>query len=151
MLYKVASTVESGDEILECDLSSAAWLAQLGERRSAEREIVGSNPGRTNSQKREDSALRRQCCLCNDICKRLDFLVFSDKDKKTLGSRLTALSLIWFFCDVKEPTPLFQTSRGRTTPVVWPTFPGLGGLSVRRDFYIGITSLFSFRCRNGYL
>ena len=28
----------------------AAWLAQLGERRSAEREVVGSNPGRTNTQ-----------------------------------------------------------------------------------------------------
>ena len=27
-----------------------ARLAQLGERRSAEREAVGSNPGRTNTQ-----------------------------------------------------------------------------------------------------
>ena len=27
-----------------------AWLAQLGERRSAEREVTGSNPGRTNTQ-----------------------------------------------------------------------------------------------------
>ena len=27
-----------------------AWLAQLGERRSAEREVAGSNPGRTNTQ-----------------------------------------------------------------------------------------------------
>ena len=26
---------------------TAAWLAQLGERQSAEREVVGSNPGRT--------------------------------------------------------------------------------------------------------
>ena len=25
------------------------WLAQLGERRSAEREVAGSNPGRTNT------------------------------------------------------------------------------------------------------
>ena len=29
---------------------STARLAQLGERRSAEREAVGSNPGRTNTQ-----------------------------------------------------------------------------------------------------
>ena len=29
---------------------TAARLAQLGERRSAEREAVGSNPGRTNTQ-----------------------------------------------------------------------------------------------------
>ena len=29
---------------------TAAWLAQLGERRSAEREVAGSNPGWTNTQ-----------------------------------------------------------------------------------------------------
>ena len=29
---------------------TAARLAQLGERRSAEREAVGSSPGRTNTQ-----------------------------------------------------------------------------------------------------
>ena len=29
---------------------TAARLAQLGERRSAEREVVSSNPGRTNTQ-----------------------------------------------------------------------------------------------------
>ena len=28
---------------------TAAWLAQLGERRSAKREVAGSNPGRTNT------------------------------------------------------------------------------------------------------
>ena len=32
-----------------CHLT-AARLAQLGERRSAEREVVSSNPGRTNTQ-----------------------------------------------------------------------------------------------------
>ena len=31
-------------------LLAAAWLAQLGERQSAEREVVGSNPGWTNTQ-----------------------------------------------------------------------------------------------------
>ena len=37
----------------DCQLhydSTAAWLAQLGERRSAERAVTGSNPGLTNSQ-----------------------------------------------------------------------------------------------------
>ena len=29
---------------------TAAWLAQLEEHRSAEREVAGSNPGRTNTQ-----------------------------------------------------------------------------------------------------
>ena len=28
---------------------TAAWSAQLGERRSAEREVAGSNPDRTNT------------------------------------------------------------------------------------------------------
>ena len=46
------------------------------------------------------------------LSKRLDFLVFSDKDKKR-SSRLRALTLIWFLWDVKEPTPLFEKSRGR--------------------------------------
>ena len=32
------------------DFLTAARLAQLGERRSAEREAVGSNPGWTNTQ-----------------------------------------------------------------------------------------------------
>ena len=32
------------------DLQPHAWLAQLGERRSTEREVAGSNPGRTNTQ-----------------------------------------------------------------------------------------------------
>ena len=32
------------------DPKIATWLAQLGERWSAEQEIVGSNPGRTNTQ-----------------------------------------------------------------------------------------------------
>ena len=34
----------------EISLIYTARLAQLGERRSAEREAVGSNPGRTNTQ-----------------------------------------------------------------------------------------------------
>ena len=29
---------------------TAAWLTQLGERRSAEREVAGKNPDRTNTQ-----------------------------------------------------------------------------------------------------
>ena len=34
-----------------CEQSlSKAWLAQLGKRRSAERDVAGSNPSRTNTQ-----------------------------------------------------------------------------------------------------
>ena len=38
------------NSILQSVSVTAARLAQLGERRSAEREAVGSNPGRTNTQ-----------------------------------------------------------------------------------------------------
>ena len=37
----------------DCQLnydSAAAWLAQLGERRSAERAVTGTNPGLTTTQ-----------------------------------------------------------------------------------------------------
>ena len=30
--------------------ATTAWLAQLGEHRSADREVTGSKPGRTNTQ-----------------------------------------------------------------------------------------------------
>ena len=33
----------------ESAVQAAAWLAQLGGRWSAEREVGGSNPGRTNT------------------------------------------------------------------------------------------------------
>ena len=35
---------------LGCVIHTAAWLAQLGERRSVEREVAGSNPGWTKTQ-----------------------------------------------------------------------------------------------------
>ena len=52
--------------------------------------------------------MRRKCCLCNDICKRLEFLVFSRKDEKPYvpsHSTFTYLSLISFLWDGKEPRP----------------------------------------------
>ena len=44
------SDEEDIQELAEEEELTAAWLAQLGERRSAEREVAGSNPGRTNTQ-----------------------------------------------------------------------------------------------------
>ena len=73
---------------------TAAWLAQLGERRRAEREVAGSNPGRTNPQgpqktERKVLPLKRRSCLI-------------------------AISLSWFLWDVKElNAPLFEKSRER--------------------------------------
>ena len=51
----------------------ATWLAQLGEQRSAEREVAGS--GTLNNW--EESA-----AFVMTSAKRLDFLVFLDKDEK---------------------------------------------------------------------
>ena len=44
------SDEEDIQELAEEEELTAAWLAQLGERRSAEREVAGSNPGWTNTQ-----------------------------------------------------------------------------------------------------
>ena len=58
------------------------------------------------------SFFRRKCCLCDVICKWLDFLVFSDKDEKPwvlFHSTFTDL----FLWDVKEPTLLFEKSKGQ--------------------------------------
>ena len=60
---------------------AAAWLAQLVGYQTAVREVEGSSPGRTNTQGLKNY-LRRKCFLCYDICNRVDFLVFSDKDDK---------------------------------------------------------------------
>ena len=38
----------------------AVWLAQLGECRSAEREVAGSNPGRTNTPQHSGSLNNRE-------------------------------------------------------------------------------------------
>ena len=39
--------------------------------------------------------LRRNCCLCNNICKLLDFLVFSDKDQKKKGELPSHSTFTW--------------------------------------------------------
>ena len=54
----------------------------------------------------------------NDIYKRLDFLVFSDK----VPSHSTFTDL--FLWNVKKPTPLFEKSRGRRPR--WCSQPLLG-------------------------
>ena len=57
------------------------WLARLGECQSVKREVMGSSPA--GPFLRVFKQLRRiKCCLCNDIWKWLDILVFSYKDEK---------------------------------------------------------------------
>ena len=58
----------------------AVRLAQLDKRRYAEREVAGSTHRPDQYLGRGLLMLSRKCCLSKDICKRLDFLVFSDRD-----------------------------------------------------------------------
>ena len=47
--FLMVALTASGKSLIFC-IAPFARLAQLGERRSAEREVTGSNPGRTNTQ-----------------------------------------------------------------------------------------------------
>ena len=58
----------------------AIRLAQLDKRLSAEREAAGSTHRPDQHLAGGLLMLNRKCCLRKDICKRLDFLVFSDRD-----------------------------------------------------------------------
>ena len=58
----------------------AVRLAQLDKRRSAEREVAGSTHRPDQHLGRGLLMLSRKCSLSKDICKRFDFLVFSDRD-----------------------------------------------------------------------
>ena len=53
-IYRICFCVtlqRSAPEAIRCNVDILfAWLAQLGERRSAEWEVTGSNLGRTNTQ-----------------------------------------------------------------------------------------------------
>ena len=69
----------------------AVRLAQLDKRRSAEREVASSTHRPDQHLGRHLLMLSRKCCLCGDICKRLDFLVFSDRAAlRQLGDRILA-------------------------------------------------------------
>ena len=50
--YDTRSLFISTRKAIRCNADILfAWLAQLGERRSAEWEVTGSNPGQTNTQR----------------------------------------------------------------------------------------------------
>ena len=82
------------------------------------------------------------CCLCNDICKWVDILVFLDKDSKP-KARSPASSLYWLAGDVKEPTHLLQRV-GHEVPgvVVWPCYVISGvQLNMAIEFFFAVTCL----------
>ena len=61
---------------------------------------TGLLSGRSQVQTRAGPTLeelRRKCCPSNDICKRLDFLVFSDNDEKPLVPSHSTLSFTILF------------------------------------------------------
>ena len=58
----------------------AVQLAQLDKRLSAEREVAGSTHRPDQHLAGGLLMLSRKCCLSKDISKRLDFLVFSDRN-----------------------------------------------------------------------
>ena len=81
----------------------AVRLAQLDKRRSAEREVAGSTHRPDQHLGGGLLMLSRNCCLRRDICKRLAFLVFSDRGSpqvvrwqnfNELGSRAVIVFLV---------------------------------------------------------
>ena len=62
-------------------LSTAAWLAQQKSDGLLSGRSRFQTLARTNTQGLRE--LGRKFCLCNDICKWLDLLVFSDKNEKS--------------------------------------------------------------------
>ena len=49
-VFVISGIIKVEVRVISRSRGTAAWLAQLGERRSTEREVAGSNPGRTNTQ-----------------------------------------------------------------------------------------------------
>ena len=107
--------------------------AQLVEHRtSGKRSRVQTPAGPTL---RVFKLLKRKCCLCSDVCIRLDFLVFRIRTKNR-RSRLTTLvpNNPWY---VKEPTHCLKRLGGVVPGVVVYLYPrfnlsltfmhGLGG------------------------
>ena len=50
IVNKSSKQIENASSGCLKEVTAATRLAQLGEHRSAEQEVVGSNPGRTNNQ-----------------------------------------------------------------------------------------------------
>ena len=50
IVHKSSKQVENASSDRLKEVTTATRLAQLGEHRSAEQEVVGSNPGRTDNQ-----------------------------------------------------------------------------------------------------
>ena len=72
---------ESCRKPLPLSTVAQAWLAQQKSDSLLSGRSRFHTPARTNTQGLRE--LGRKFCLYNDICKRLDLLVFSDKNEKS--------------------------------------------------------------------
>ena len=73
-------------------------MAQLVEHRAIMRELLGSNPGRINTQ--DLKITEEKCCLCNFMYKWLDFQV----NRRPRLTNIVYVQFISSLSDVKEPT-----------------------------------------------
>ena len=60
----------------------------------------------------------RMCCLCCDICKRLEFLVFLDKDKKPQAPSHNSFTVLILVGHKRTCTVVHKEQRAQT-PMVW--------------------------------
>ena len=89
-------------------LSTAAWLAQQKSAGLLSGRSRFQTPARTNTQGFKEVGIK--FCLCNDICKRLDLLVFSDENEKSQASPNNPSTYNKFYCQRNHT--LFVKSKG---------------------------------------
>ena len=89
-------------------LSTAAWLAQQKSDGLLSGRSRFQTLARTNTQGLRE--LGRKFCLCNDICKWLDLLVFSDKNEKSQAPSNSPCRYNKFCCERNHT--LFAKSKG---------------------------------------
>ena len=89
-------------------LSTVAWLAQQKSDSLLSGRSRFHTPARTNTHGLRE--LGRKFCVCNDICKRLDLLVFSDKNEKSQAPSNSPYTYNEFYCERNHT--LFTKSKG---------------------------------------
>ena len=93
-------------------LSTAAWLAQQKSDGLLSGRSWFQTPARANTQGLKE--VGRKFCLCNEICQRLDLLVFSDKNEKSQASSNNPCTYNKFYCERNHT--LLVKSKGPSPP-----------------------------------
>ena len=121
--------------LTSCFKITTTWLAQLGEHRSAVVQTLGRPTLRVFKY------LKRMCCLVMTSANSQTFQSSRMKTKNQVLSHSNFSYLV--LMRGKRTHTTVRKEQGTQTPVVWLTFPWLGGLSVTwRDLniHLGITS-----------